>query len=500
MKRLSVLALALVCIISARSLAAENRAFAPPNVIIIMTDDQGYNDLGCYGSPVIKTPRIDRMAAEGTRFTDWYAPAPVCTPTRAALLTGCYPPRVSLRWIPKERPNGEDAHVLYARSRHGLNPSEITVAEILHDRGYATECIGKWHLGDAKPFLPTRQGFDKFLGTPYSNDMLPAVLMRDEKVIEQPMDQDSLIERYTDEATSFIKENKARPFFLYFAHNMPHVPLHVSDRFRGKSAGGLYGDCIEAIDWSVGQVLDTLRELNLDANTLVFYTSDNGPWYMKSEDGGSATPLRGGKGTTYEGGMRMPFIARWRGHVPANRVSHEVLSHIDLMPTIVALAGGQVPTDRIIDGKDVSPILFGQPDAKNPHEYFLYFGDNSLNAIRSGKWKLKFEGTLREETYYTKYEQPDAKIPPALYNLELDPGEQKDVAPNHPDIVKHLSELADAARQDLGDARREIVGKNVRPRGEVDYDPREIARKRAAATRAATRAAAPDGGTQKQSQ
>jgi arylsulfatase A len=470
MRRIGLILTFLVCLAATHAFA-ESR---PLNVIIILTDDQGYADLGCYGSTTIKTPRIDRMAAEGMRFTDFYCPAPVCTPTRAGLLTGAHPQRLSLDWIPNEKPNGDDAHVMYALSRHGLNPDETTIAELLKARGYVTAMLGKWHLGDAPPFLPTRQGFDSFFGTAYSNDMKPMVLMRDEKVVEDPMDQDTLIERYTDESVKFIKANKEKPFFLYFAHNMPHRPLHVTERFRGKSPRGLYGDVIQALDWSVGVVLDTLKELDLDENTLVIYTSDNGPWLSIGEQGGSAFPLRGGKGTTYEGGMRIPFIARWPGHVPAGKVSKEPLTHLDLVPTIVTLTGAKLP-EKKIDGADISGILLGKADAKNPHEAIFYYADGNLNAVRSGRWKFKVQTKLQDETEYGKYDLPDAKIAPALFDLEFDLGEQKNVAAEHPDVVERLKKLLHEERQELGDRRLNIVGKGVRPRGEIDYDPRKQA-------------------------
>jgi arylsulfatase A-like enzyme len=445
----------------------------PPNVIIILTDDQGYSDLGCYGSREIKTQRIDRMASEGMRFTDFYTPAPVCTPTRAGLLTGCHPQRLSLGYIPAEKPDGTAAHVLYSLSRNGLNPDEVTIAEVLKARGYATAMLGKWHLGDMPPFLPTKQGFDSWMGTPYSNDMKPQVLMRGEQVIED-LDQDALVDRYTEEAVKFIAANKDKPFFLYLAHNMPHRPLHAAARFRGKSAGGLYGDVVESIDWSTGQVLDALKENGVDDRTLVVYTSDNGPWHFIGEQGGYAFPLRGGKGTTYEGGMRVPFIARWPGKIPAGATCREPLSHLDLMPTITALAGGKLP-DRKLDGADISPILLGKPGAKNPHEALFYYSDGNLNAVRSGRWKFKVQTTLQDETEYGKYEDPDAKIPPALYDLERDPSEQKNVMKDHPDVVERLKKLVQAQREELGDRRLGIEGKGVRPRGTVDYDPRKTA-------------------------
>jgi arylsulfatase A-like enzyme len=453
------------------SLRAADR---PPNVVIILTDDQGYADLGCYGSFAIETPRIDKMAAEGMRFTDFYTAAPVCTPTRAGLLTGCHPARLSLSLMPKEKPNGEDAHVLYSLSRRGLNPDEETIAELLKARGYSTAMLGKWHLGDAKPFLPTKQGFDSFFGTPYSNDMKPQVLLRDQKVVENPMDQDSLIDRYTEEATKYIRAHKDAPFFLYFAHNMPHRPLHVAERFRGKSKRGLYGDVIQAIDWSVGEVLDAIKDAGIDEQTLVVFSSDNGPWLYIGENGGSAFPLRGGKGTTYEGGMRVPFIARWPGHVPAGKVCHEPLTQLDVLPTLVALTGAKMPQKKI-DGADISPILLDKPDAKNPHDALYYYGDGSLRAVRSGRWKFKVQSTLQEETEYGAYESPDAVIPPALYDLQLDPTEQKNIAAEHPDVVKRLEKLIQEKREDLGDHKLGIVGKGVRLCGEVDHDPRKDA-------------------------
>jgi arylsulfatase A len=468
----AALVLASLCLMVRPALAATaDTPKRPPNVIIILTDDQGYADLGCYGSFAIKTPRIDRMAAEGMRFTDFYSPAPVCTPTRAGLLTGCHPQRLSLGYIPAEKMDGTPAHVLYALSRHGLNPSEVTLAEVLKARGYATAMVGKWHLGDAPPFLPTKQGFDSFFGTPYSNDMKPPVLLRDEKIVENPMEQDSLIDRYTQEATQFIRGNKEKPFFLYFAHNMPHRPLHVPDRFRGTSKRGLYGDAIEAIDWSVGQVLDTVKELGLDENTLIVFSSDNGPWLSQGEAGGSAFPLRAGKGTTYEGGMRVPFIARWPGRVPAGKTSGEPLSHLDLMPTIVTLTGAKLPEAKM-DGADISPILLGHPEARNPHEALFYYSNGNLNAVRSGRWKFKVQTTLQDETEYGKYDTPESKIPPALFDLELDPAEQKNVAKEHPEVVEQLKKYLHAIRQELGDRRLGIEGKGVRPIGKVDYDPR----------------------------
>jgi arylsulfatase A-like enzyme len=302
--------------------------------------------------------------------------------------------------------------------------------------------------------------------------MKPQVLLRGENVVEDPMEQDTLIERYTDEAVKIIQSSKDKPFFLYFAHNMPHRPLHVSDRFRGKSGEGLYADVIQAIDWSIGQVLDALKASGIENDTIIFYSSDNGPWHFIGEQGGYAFPLRGGKGTTYEGGMRVPFIVRWPGHVPAGKVSREPLTHLDVMPTVAALAGAKLPAVKI-DGADVSGILLGKPDAKNPHEALFYYANGNLNAVRSGRWKYKAPTTLQEETDYGKYENPEAIIPPALYDLQRDPSEQKNVLKDHPDIVERLKKLLQAQRHELGDRRMGIEGKGVRPRGQLEYDPRK---------------------------
>ena len=438
----------------------------PPNFVIIFTDDQGYNDAGCFGSRRIKTPNLDRMAAEGARLTSFCSAAPVCTPSRAALLTGCYPQRVGLAAIPRHEGDltAPPHHVMRQDSPFGLHPSEITLAELLRNAGYATGCIGKWHLGHLPPFLPPNHGFDYYFGLPYSNDMPPVYLIRGTETIETDVNQETLTERYTEEAVQFIRGHKDVPFFLYVPHSMPHVPLFVSGRFRGKSEGGLYGDVIETIDWGAGQILDTLKELGLDSDTLVLFTSDNGPWYIKGEDGGNATPWRAGKGTTYEGGMRVPCIVRWPGHIPAGLVSGEIATSMDIYPTFAHLAGLQVPQDRIIDGRNIWPIL-SEPGAKTPHEAFYYYFGNELHAVRSGNWKLRLETTLRDEDIYRRTPNLDTPMPEALYNLDVDPGEQKSVHKDHPDVVKRLHELAEKARNDLGDARTGVTGKNVRPIG-----------------------------------
>ena len=423
----------------------------PPNFVVIFCDDLGYQDVGCFGSPLISTPRLDKMAEEGARFTDFYAAAAVCTPSRAALMTGCYPVRVNL------------PAVLFPTSTIGLNPNETTIASMLKTRGYATACIGKWHLGHLKPFLPTSHGFDSYFGIPYSNDMggmkgkYPnAALMRNENIIEQPADQETLTKRYTQEAVKFIKKNKDRPFFLYLPHTFPHVPLHASDQFRDTSKRGLYGDVVEEIDWSTGQILDTLKDLGLDENTLVIFTSDNGPWLGFKHLGGCALPLRSGKGDTFEGGMREPCIMRWPGRIPAGTVCSEPASTMDLLPTFARLAGAKAPTDRIIDGKNIWPLMAGVKGAISPHESFFYYWKYELHAVRSGKWKLILE---HKDTKSTKI------IPQTLYDLRADISETTDVSAQYPSVVKKLFAMAERMRDDLGDEITGRPGKNRRPVG-----------------------------------
>lgn len=420
-----------------------------PNFIFILADDLGYGDLGCFGSPLIKTPNLDRMAAEGVKFTDFYA-APVCTPSRAQLMTGCYPLRVNLPFV------------INYNSKIGISSDETTVAQMLKARGYATACIGKWHLGWQKPFLPVHHGFDYFYGLPYSNDMKygdeAVPLMRGEEIIEQPAVLETLTERYTDQAIKFITEHKDEPFFLYLPHTFPHVPLAASARFKGKSARGLYGDVVETLDWSAGQILDTLKKLGLDDNTLVIFTSDNGPWLIKGENAGSAGPLRGGKGSTWEGGMREPTIMRWPGHIPAGSTCSEVASTMDILPTFAKLSGGKIPTDRIIDGKDIRPLMMGTPGAISPHEAYFYYNVDQLQAVRSGKWKL----VLPHDDKVT-----GENVPLSLYDLRADIGEKTDLSAQYPSIVKRLQAMAEECRADLGDKITGTPGKNRRPCGRV---------------------------------
>lgn len=468
--RLRVL-VALACLVLG-SLAVPGSAAQrkPPNVIIILTDDQGYADLGCYGSRQIKTPRVDRMAAEGIRFTDFYAAASVCTPSRAALLTGCYPPRIGMGEFPL-LPKGKpwQTRVLFRNAPFGLNPAETTIADILKSAGYATACIGKWHLGDQKPFLPTHHGFDQYFGLLYTPDMPPLDFVRGDQIVEHNIDLSMVAQRYTQEALQFIRDHKEGPFFLYFAHTYPHVPLAASKQFRGKSARGLYGDAIEEIDATTGRVLDELADLKIDDRTLVIFTSDNGPWLAKGEAGGSAFPLRGGKGSSYEGGFRMPCVMRFPGVIPPGSVCHEMATQMDLLPTLARLAGASVP--HPVDGKDITDLMLAKPGAKTPDESFFYYVGNRLHAVRSGQWKLKVPTTLAEEfAGYVKIDNPNTIIPRALHDLADDPGEQKSVLADHPDVARRLQAMIESARADLGDSRRHMVGKNVRPVGQVKLE------------------------------
>lgn len=402
-----------------QSFAAQPNGSRPPNFIFLFADDAGYGDLACYGNTEIRTPNLDRMAVEGLKFTSFYSCAPVCSPSRAGFLTGRYPIRMGI------------TRVLFPNDKIGIPDSEITIAQALKKLGYATACIGKWHVGHLPQFLPTRHGFDRFFGIPYSNDMKPRWLMRDETVIEETAPNDQLTQLYTAEASKFIEESKDRPFFLYVPYAMPHVPLGASEKFKGKSKRGLYGDVIEEMDWSVGEILATLKRLGLDDNTLVIFSSDNGPWLSQGKNGGSAGILRNGKGTTFEGGMREPCIARWPGKIKPGRVDDRPAMMIDLFPTFVTLAGGKIPTDRIIDGRDLSPVLLGT--GARADENLFYYNDRRLEAVRSGNWKLKLANPPT-----TRQAKPAG---PMLFDLEGDPREKKNLAAEHPEIVARLRQL-----------------------------------------------------------
>lgn len=424
----------------------------PPNIVIILADDLGYGDLDCYGHPSIRTPNLDRMAAEGMRFTDFYVAANVCTPSRAALLTGRLPIRNGMAGTPERR-------VIYARHTGGLPSEEITIASALKAKNYATACVGKWHLsGETFDAWPTKRGFDQWLGLRWSNDMEPAgpmprqasmqpepdpkwwtlTLMRNESVLETNTDPHLLTRRYTDEAVQFIRANKRKPFFLYFPHTYPHVPLFASENFRGKSPRGRYGDAVEELDWSVGQILETLRKEKLAPNTLVFFTSDNGPWLVRELAGGSTGLLKEGKGSTWEGGMRVPGIAWWPGKIKAGVVTRELACSMDLFNTSLQLAGVPLPADRPLDGVDLSPILFGT--GKSLRDTMFYYRGSELFAVRKGDFKAHFKTAngYASPGNPLKYVPHD---PPWLYNLATDPGEKYEIGSEHPEVITEIRKL-----------------------------------------------------------
>jgi len=430
-----------------------------PSFILILADDLGYGDIGCFGSKIHRTPNLDRLAAQGVRLTSFYATSGVCTPSRASLMTGCYPRRVSLH----EDEAGE--WVLFPVSRKGLNPNETTIAELLKERGYATACFGKWHLGDQPPFLPTRQGFDEYFGLPYSNDMgadqrpqnPPLPLMRNDAVIEAPVDQTTLTERYTAEAIRFITEHKSKPFFLYLPHAMPHTPLYPGKRFRGESAAGKYGDAVQEIDWSTGEIVAALEKLGLDGRTLVVFTSDNGGVRPANN-----APLSGTKGGTAEGSMRVPCIVRWPGRIPAGQDCRALATMMDLLPTFAHLAGTAAPSERVIDGRDILALMERPKVSKTPHEVFFYYYMGQLQAVRSGPWKLHLPlGEKRHGWHKPPYAEPGR-----LYDVDADPAESADLIQERPDVVARLLALAERMRDDIGDG--DSPGKNQRPAGWVE--------------------------------
>jgi arylsulfatase len=479
--------LALLSLFTAFASSAATEPAPPPNLVIIFCDDLGYADIGCQGAKGWKTPNLDRLAREGIRFTQFYDAQPVCSASRSALMTGCYPSRVGIMGA------------LGPNAKTGLNSNEVTLAEIAKQRGYATAIFGKWHLGREPQFLPVRQGFDEYFGLPYSNDMWPwhpdlvskpleerkrrpnypdLPMIEGDKVVIPCVtsnEQSQLTTWYTEHALSFIERNKDQPFFLYVPHSMPHVPLHVSVKFKGKSAQGLYGDVIEEIDWSVGQILAALRKHHLEKNTLVIFSSDNGPWLSYGNHAGSALPLREGKGTCWDGGVRVPFIARWPGKIPKGRVCKEPAMTIDLLPTVAKLVGAELPRHKI-DGLDIWPLLAGARGAKNPHDaYFFFYENNQLQAVMSDRWKLHLP-----HTYRTLAGQPggrDGKPAPyqprqieraELYDLKSDISETTNVADKHPEIVNRLEAFAEQARADLGDSLTQRKGSGAREPGRVE--------------------------------
>ncbi len=425
---------------NALSRSTKSGAGRKPNFVVIFCDDLGYGDLGCFGHPTIRTPHLDRMAAEGQKWTNFYVGASVCTPSRAALLTGRLPIRSGMC--------SDRRRVLFPDSAGGLPQSEITIARALKPHGYATAAVGKWHLGHLREYLPTSHGFDSYFGIPYSNDMDRVAgegrkafwepkteywnvpLMRDEQIVERPADQETITKRYSEEAVKFIKAKKDEPFFLYLAHNLPHVPLFASDEFDGTSRRGLYGDVIEEIDHGVGLILDTLRDEGLAENTFVVFTSDNGPWLPYNEHGGSAGLLREGKGCTFEGGMREPTILWWPSKI-APGVVHDMGATMDLYTTIIKLAGGQPPADRIVDGLDLSPALFGT--GPSPRDTMFYYRGTQIHAVRKGAFKAHF---ITKSGY--RRDKRVTHDPPVLYNLEHDPSEKYNVAKDHPDVIADI--------------------------------------------------------------
>lgn len=443
-------------LLSLLPMAPTVQAAKPPNIIIIFADDLGYGDLGCYGHPTIRTPNLDRMAAEGMRFTDFYVAACVCTPSRAALMTGRLPIRTGMAGTQQHR-------VIGSKDSGGLPLEEITIARALKTKGYATMCIGKWHLAGGTPeALPTRHGFDSYFGLRWSNDMEAGnrkkdappssredpkwwncTLFRNEQAIEHPADISTLTPRYTEEAVKFIRANKKKPFFLYFPHTYPHTPLFASSKFKDTSPRGLYGDVVQELDWSVGQVLETLRKEKLAKNTLVFFTSDNGPWLIRELAGGSAGLLKDGKGSTWEGGMREPAIAWWPGKIKPDVVTHELASSLDLFNTCLKLAGVPMPTDRVMDGVDLSPILFG--DGKGLRNVMFYYRGDELFAVRKGPYKAHFQ-TAPGYINPMVFEKHD---PPLLFQLEHDPSEKFDVAKEHPDVLADLQREVEQHRANL---------------------------------------------------
>jgi arylsulfatase A-like enzyme len=464
------LLLALACLAATNSVTAEDRT---PNVVIIYTDDQGYGDLGCFGSKTLDTPNIDRMAAEGVRMTDFYVAQAVCGASRTALLTGCYPNRLGMLGAPGPK------------TQHGIHDAEVLLPEICKQKGYATAMFGKWHLGHHTQFLPIHHGFDVYFGLPYSNDMWPfhptnpkayppLPMIEGDQTVDADVtadDQPFLTTWYTERAVKFIDENHAKPFFLYVAHNMVHVPLFVSDKFKGKSRQGLYGDVVMEVDWSVGEILTALKKHNIDKDTLVIFATDNGPWLSYGNHAGSAGPLREGKGTTFEGGVRVPCVMRWPGKIPAGSTCKEPVMTIDVLPTVAKLIGGSLPTHPI-DGRDAWPAISSRPGAPSPHDAFYFYWGKELQAVRSGDWKLHFPhkyqsltGTAGHDGKPNGYKQQSMEL--ALYNLRDDVGETTNVAEKNPEVVTQLKRFAEEMRVELGDSATNQTGKGFRPPAEV---------------------------------
>ena len=461
-----------------------------PNVVVIFIDDMGYADIGPFGAEDYKTPHLDQMAAEGMRFTDFQVSSAVCSASRSALVTGCYHSRIGIHGA------------LGPSAKHGLHQDELTIAELCKQKGYATACYGKWHLGHHPKFLPTSHGFDEYFGLPYSNDMWPyhpgvrhlsleerlkrwphLPLIDGTKVVNPRVDGDAqelLTKQYTERAVDFIDRNHDKPFLIYLPHSMVHVPLYVSDDFKGKSGAGLFGDVVMEVDWSVGQIIAALKKHNVDKSTLVIFTTDNGPWLSYGDHAGSAAPLREGKGTMFEGGCRVPTVMRWPGTIPAGKSCDELATTMDILPTIAALTGADLP-NHTIDGHDIRPLMFGEENSRSPYEYFYhYYGNGQLHAIRDRQWKLHFPHAYRTmagkpggtDGIPNRYQQ--AKTGTELYDLKADISESKNLADQHPEIVARLTNAAATARKELGDTlTQKEKGTGVRPPGRLtDTDER----------------------------
>jgi arylsulfatase A-like enzyme len=477
--------LLIATVVAAAAPGAAARAGAPPNVIIIFIDDMGYGDVGSFGATRWSTPNLDRMGREGIRLTDFYSAQPVCSASRAALLTGCYPNRLGI------------TGALGPGARHGLAEDETTIAELCRSRGYRTAVFGKWHLGHREPFLPPRHGFDEFLGIPYSNDMWPLhpdyvdlptdtakrkrgypelPMFEDDRIVDPeitPDDQARFTRQFTERAVRFIEQSGDEPFFLYVPHPMVHVPLFTSPEFAGRTGAGLYADVVAEIDWSVGRILETVRQRGLAERTLVIFTSDNGPWLSYGDHAGGTGVLREGKGTTFDGGVREPFIAWWPGTIPAGVVCETPLMTIDLLPTVAGFIGADLPP-LPIDGRDAGDVLLGRTTASPQEAYFFYYHRNDLEAMRSGRWKLHFPHRYR--TMRGRVPGAGGKPGPydnsartglELYDLRIDPGETRDVAAAHPEVVERLTALADAMRRDLGDALTGVEPTGARAPGRL---------------------------------
>lgn len=450
-------------LIAACKLGLSREVITKPNVIVIFIDDEGYGDVGCYGATGFETPNIDKMATKGMRFTNFYAAQPVCSASRAGLMTGCYPNRIGI------------TGALFPHDSVGLNTKEYTMAEMFHDQGYATACVGKWHLGWQEEFLPLQHGFDEFLGLPYSNDMWPHSNVTGEKnpkskfpplrliegnetkdTISSLADQDMLTTLYTEKAVDFINKNADKPFFLYVPHTMGHIPLGVSDKFRGKSEQGLYGDVMMEIDWSVGEIIGAVEKNGLTENTIVIFTTDNGPWLSFGNHAGSAGGLREGKTTSWDGGQRVPFIIQWPNKVPEGLICNKLACTIDLLPTLASISGGKLPENKI-DGVDISSLLKGDFESTPRETILYYYGKNNLNAVRKGNWKLVLPHSFGSYNAKPGNDGHNGKRittaieKPELYDLRRDPGEQFNVIEHYLEVVEELMKVVEKAREELGD-------------------------------------------------